>query len=133
MLKKEHIQYWITSSENDWEVAQSLIHGEKFLYALFFAHLTLEKLLKGHWVKDNIDNYPPRIHSLVRILEGTNFRFDEDTLVFLELLNDFQLEWRYPDYQFKIYKRCNKEFTEQVFDRLIPIRKCLLETLQSTL
>ena len=55
MLKQEHIQYWITSSENDWEVIQSLIHGEKFLYALFFAHLTLEKLLKGHWVKDNTD------------------------------------------------------------------------------
>jgi HEPN domain-containing protein len=131
MTKKEHIGYWLASAEHDWEVVQSLVNSGQYLHSLFFAHLTLEKLLKGHWIKDKIDNYPPRIHSLVRLVEGTNCLLDEETMAFLELLNDFQLEGRYPDYQFKIYKRCTKEFTVQVLDKIKPLRICLIERLQS--
>lgn len=71
MTKQDHIQYWIISAEKDWEVLQSLFIGGQYLYALFFAHLTIEKLLKGHWVKNNEGNYPPGIHNLIRIIEET--------------------------------------------------------------
>lgn len=79
----------------------------------------------------NIGNYPPRTHSLVRITEGIHQQFDEEILAFLERMNEFQLEGRYPDYQFKIYQVCTREFTEQVLDKVNSIRKCLLESLQS--
>jgi len=75
MNKPEHIQYWILAAEKDWEVVWSLFQSGQFSYSLFFAHLTLEKLLKGLWVKDNEVNYPPRTHSLVRICEGTRSLF----------------------------------------------------------
>ena len=131
MNKPDHIQYWLISATKDWEVVQDLFKSKQFIYALFFSHLTLEKLLKGHWVRDNDGNYPPRTHSLVRIAEGINHQFDEETLAFFERMNDFQLEGRYPDYQFKIYQICTKEFTEQVLNNVNAIRKCLLESLQS--
>lgn len=131
MTKQEHIEYWKVSAERDWEVVNSLFLSGQYLYSLFFAHLTLEKLLKGHWVKDNEGNHPPRIHNLIRLLDITRCSFDEDTRAFLELLNDFQLEGRYPDYQFRIYQRCNKEFTVQIINKIEPIRICLQEMLLS--
>jgi len=131
MNKLEHVQYWLISAERDWDVAQDLFRSGKYIYTLFFSHLTLEKLFKGHWVKDNDGNYPPRTHSLVRIAEGIRQPLDEETLAFLERMNDFQLEGRYPDYQFKIYQICTSEFTEQVLDKVNSIRICLLESLQS--
>ena len=45
-------------------------------------------------------------------------------------MNDFQLEGRYSDYQFKIYQRCSKDFTEKILDKIEPIKKCILEKLQ---
>jgi len=45
-------------------------------------------------------------------------------------MNDFQLEGRYPDYQFKIFQRRSKDFAEKILDKIEPIRKCKLEKLQ---
>jgi HEPN domain-containing protein len=120
----------MTTSEKDWDVTKSLARDDNYLYSLFFAHLTLEKLLKAHWIKDNEENYPLKTHSLVRLVEGTKLFFTEEELVFLERLNDFQLEGRYPDYQLKIYQLCTKEFTEPILERVQLIRTFLIGKLQ---
>ena len=130
MTKQEHIEYWIVTAEKDWDVVNSLFKDGNYLYCLFFAHLTLEKLLKAHWVRDNAENLPLRTHSLVRLAQDTKLEFTEDQLVFLERMNDFQLEGRYPDYQFKIYQLCTKEFTEPILERVQSIRNLLIRKLQ---
>lgn len=61
MLTKEgHIDYWKREAERNWETALYLKKGSQRVMALFMLHLVTEKLLKAHWVKDNIDNQPPR-------------------------------------------------------------------------
>ncbi len=130
MTKNEHIDYWMLSASKDWDVVNSLFKENNFPYSLFFAHLTLEKLLKAHWIKDNKENFPPRIHSLIRIVEGTKLVFKEEDLIFLERMNDFQLEGRYPDYQFKIYQQCTKPFTEEALEKVQAIRTFLIGKLQ---
>lgn len=100
---------------------RALLNAGKNVHALFFAHLTLEKLLKARWVKDNDANVPPKTHNLVRLAVQTNIEFKEETLTFLEEFNDFQLEGRYPDYRFSIYERCNSILTE----KLIEIKTCI--------
>jgi len=52
----------------------------------------LEKLLKAHWVKDNVENIPPKIHWLVSILENTTSVFPDGDKQFLSEMNQFQLE-----------------------------------------
>lgn len=130
MTKNEHIQYWMLTAEKDWEVVSALFKDSKYVYCLFFAHLTLEKLLKAHWVKDNEENFPPKKHSLVRLAEGIKLVFTEDQMIFLERMNDFQLEGRYPDYQFKIYQLCTKNFAEPVLEKVQAIRTLLIGKLQ---
>jgi HEPN domain-containing protein len=130
MTKNEHIEYWKQSSEDDWKTVLSLFQSERYVHSLFFGHLALEKICKAIWVKHNEGNIPPKIHNLVKLLLETNQEFQVEDLTFLEEFNDFQLEGRYPDYLFQINKKCTKEYTLSIFNKINDIRICLIEKLQ---
>ena len=104
MTKEEHIEYWIKSSDQNSETMEYLFKGGKYVEALFFGHLTLEKICKALWIKNNEFNYPPKIHNLVSLLEKCLIHINEDDLEFLDIMNRYQLEGRYPDYLNLIYK-----------------------------
>lgn len=127
MTKEEHINYWIKSSEQDWDVVMTLYDQKKYVYSLFFVHLSIEKLAKGLWVKYNEDNYPPRIHNIVRILSSTNLNVPSEDLAFLERLNEFQIESRYPDYSLNIHKIVDRQFTSELINKAKEIRKWLIK------
>ena len=130
MLSKEkHIEYWLQSSDDDWKTVLSLMKEKRHLHALFFAHLSVEKLCKAIWVHQHKENLPPRIHHLVKLILASNIILEEDDLIFLQSFNDFQIEGRYPDYLFKIKKVCNLAFTEKTLQKVIYIKKCLLKNL----
>lgn len=129
MTKPEYIEYWKQSAEKDWEVVQNLFEKANYPHALFFAHLVLEKLLKAHFVKDNNTDHPPRTHNLVRLATQTKLVFPTADLVFLEKLNDYQMEGRYPDYQFLIFKICDRPHTEELLDEVKILRTWLLNQL----
>lgn len=99
------------------------------MQCLFFAHLVLEKYCKAHWVKDNSGNFPPRTHNLVRLLDTTLVQLSEEDLLFLEEFNDFQLEGRYPDYLSAVQVRCNREYTDELLQKVNTIKRCLQEML----
>jgi HEPN domain-containing protein len=127
--KNEHIKYWIDTAADDWKSVNLLFKGNLFLQALFFAHLTLEKLLKAHWVKDNQSNYPPKVHKLVWLAEHTKLTLSEEDTDFLRRVNDFQLEGRYPDYLEKMYRGYKAKNTKEIIDKINLLRKCLLKEL----
>jgi len=129
MTKSDYIQFWKTSAEKDWEVAESLFEKGKNPQSLFFGHLVLEKLLKSHWVKDNPTDYPPRIHNLVRLAGNTNLNFAPDDLLFFDKMNDYQMEGRYPDYHFTIYKICTPKFTEEILNNVKRLKEWLTNQL----
>lgn len=129
MTKQEYIEYWKTAAEKDWEVVQNLFDKANYPHALFFAHLVLEKLLKAHFVKDNPSDYPPRIHNLVRLASQTQLSVAANDLLFLDKMNDYQMEGRYPDYQFLIFKICDRQHTETLLAEVEKIRLWLLNQL----
>src|SRR5215471_311688 len=98
MTKEEHIEYWITAAEKNLKTVKHLFNDKDFPEALFFAHLTLEKLCKAIWVKNNSENNPPKIHNLVRLLELARIELNDEQKDFFLMFNNFQLEGRYPDY-----------------------------------
>lgn len=57
MTKNEIIEHWLSSSDNDYKVVESLFDNEHYVWALFVAHLVLEKLLKAHYVKQKDDMF----------------------------------------------------------------------------
>jgi len=130
MTKQQYIDYWMDTAENDWETVEVLFAAKRYCHCLFWAHLVLEKLAKALWVKNHIENTPPRIHNLVLLLEQSNIDLGEENMKFLYNYNAFQLSSRYPDYLSKIYEVCTKQFTETQLDKVKEIRICLLKIVQ---
>lgn len=68
MTPREKVQYWLTTAENDWQVAKHLFEKGDYSYSLFFCHLTIEKLLKAITVS-KFDKTPPLSHRLIFLAE----------------------------------------------------------------
>ncbi len=115
MEVKEHIQYWLDSAEHDWDVAKNLYDSGKYDWCLFIGHLVLEKTLKALFVQDNNNQLPPKTHNLVKLVKRTGIMLSEEQIVFLDEVNDFNIETRYPQYKNELYKRCTKEFAENYY------------------
>lgn len=47
------MEYWLKSSDEDYNVMNFLYNGKKNSYSLFFGHLVIEKLLKGLYAKND--------------------------------------------------------------------------------
>jgi len=130
MTKQQHIDYWVRTAEEDWLSVEVLLKSKRYVHCLFFAHLVLEKLAKAHWVKNNQENIPPKIHNIVWLLEKANVDLGEEIMIFWGKFNRFQLSTRYPDYINQIYNYCTKDYTINQLDKVKEIRQCLLKMLQ---
>ncbi len=95
---KKQINYWRTSSEEDFAAAQSLLEKGHLRHCLFFANLAIEKMLKAHVTK-KINDVPPKIHNLVRLAEITGLKLDSNQKDLLREFGIYQLEGRYPDFE----------------------------------
>ena len=129
LVRHRRIDYWINSASHDLDVSETLFKNGKYDWCLFIAHLVLEKMLKAFYVK-NIGELPPRIHDLVRMANMAKIEFDEDTLEFMDAVNTFNISTRYPDEKLTFYKMCTREFTEEHFQRIKEIYKCLLQKIK---
>jgi len=129
MTKKELIEYWIKTSTHDLEVAKSLYLSNHFDYCLFLGHLSIEKLLKAFWIKNNSDNNPPKTHNLVYIAQNSKIILDDEKFKFLQFVNSFNIGTRYPDYKFKIYQMCDEAFTRKNFRKIRAFHKWLMKKL----
>jgi HEPN domain-containing protein len=92
----KQIDYWRTSSNEDFAAAESLLEKGHLRHSLFFAHLAIEKMLKAHVMRQTKE-IPPRIHNLIRLTELAKLRLDEERKEFLREFGAYQLEGRYPD------------------------------------
>ena len=111
MTKPEYIEYWKLTAEKDWVAVEHLFEKGDYLHALFFAHLVLEKLLKAHYVQDNMSDFPPKTHNLLLLSSQTTLTPSVDQLRLLSQVNQFQLDGRYPDYKLTMFKIATKSYT----------------------
>ena len=130
MTKQEFIAYWKETAEDDWTSVKILFEGRKFTFCLFTCHLVIEKLLKAHWVKDNIDDFPPRTHNLIQLLSQTELILEEDDIILMRKMNNWNIEGRYPDYQRFFYQLCTLEYTENNLLKTENLYQCLIQQLQ---
>ncbi len=114
----EHIKYWLNSADHDLDTAESLFSAGKYDWCLFLGHLVLEKGLKAFYVKDNENRMPPKTHNLVKLAEKTTIPLNAELKFFLDEVNDFNLEVRYPEYKQEFYKTCTKKFTEEYLNKI---------------
>ncbi|MEI7811476.1 MAG: HEPN domain-containing protein [Ignavibacteria bacterium] len=126
MDKDKQIKYWLTGAEHDWETAGDIYDsGKNFHFCLFLCHLVIEKLLKALAVKA-INDFPPKTHNLLRLAELAGLQITPDDIKLLEELNKFQMDTRYPDEKFTLYKMATLEFTTERILKIEMFRKWLI-------
>ena len=94
------------------DAVENLFKSGNYDWCLFIGHLVLEKAFKGLWILSNKDINPPRTHNLLNLSKLAQTELEEDVLIFLNLVNTFHLEARYPEYKKEFYKTVSKEFAE---------------------
>lgn len=120
------MNYWVKSSDRDYESMKKNFEVEQYTWALFIGHLTLEKL----YAKVNKDSpYPPKIHNLLLLAERCNLKVDEKKAKILTTCNSFNISSRYEDYKNEFYQRCTKEYTSEQIKNIEEIRIWLKEML----
>lgn len=132
IFKTSHkVNFWIVSAEKDWKVAGHLLEKQDYPYALFFAPLTLEKLLKAHYVSAKNKN-PPLTHRLIYLAEKAYIDLSLEQIELLEIVTDFNLEARYPDEKFSFHKKCTREFTINYLNKIEEMKSWLLQKMKSS-
>ena len=109
----KNIQYWLDSSEKDFQVAQSLLKSKHYPQCLFFCHLSVEKLLKGIVVR-TIKDYPPFTHDLRKLAKMADLDLDSKQKQYLEIISTFNIAGRYADAKMEFYRKYNrKEYSQK--------------------
>lgn len=130
MTKQEHIEYWLKTAEDDLNAAENLLKSRNFQWCLFIGHLVLEKVLKAHFVNDNQDNFPPKTHDLIRLSSKIRISLSEDQLNFLEEVNEFNIEARYPEVKKEMYLLANPVFSTNKFNQIKDMYRWLKSNLK---
>lgn len=126
LSKDDHISYWVSTAEHDWERALFMYEKKDFVFCLFCVHMCLEKLSKALWVKENPNNnYPPRIHDIKHLLADTSFLPDNKESFFIDSIQKYQIEGRYPDYKKLIFNYTTQVYTDELLNQAKKLKQCL--------
>lgn len=126
----ELMNYWLESSDRDYESMKKNYEIKQYTWALFIGHLTLEKLLKAIYANVNSENpYPPKIHNLNILAEKCNIKLDERKTKILMTCNSFNISARYEDYKNEFYKRCTEDYAREQIKNIEEVREWLKEIL----
>ncbi|QQK76475.1 HEPN domain-containing protein [Salicibibacter cibarius] len=101
----KQVSYWIDESLETIDAAKVLLDKNKYLEAAYFCHLSCEKMLKAAVVQ-HTSQVPPKIHALNRLAKHASVdqTMNKSQQHFLDHLDVFQLEARYPQDRHKLYQ-----------------------------
>ena len=105
-------RYWFAEAEETLTVAGHLVEKRDYSYALLFAHLAIEKELKGLHASNRGQHAPP-IHNLLRLAKAVGIKLDERRTESLIRITAFNIEARYPDIKRDFRRRCTPEYTDE--------------------
>ena len=108
--ERDVVKYWVTASAEDFDSAEILYQNKKYHHALFFCHLSIEKMLKAIVVKST-GAAPPLSHDLVRLAERAGLDLSEPKKNELAEITTFNIAARYDDYKLSFQEKATEEFS----------------------
>lgn len=90
----------------------------------------IEKLLKGLYAKNNIDNpYTIKSHNLLALAQKCNIELTDEQVQKLKIITQFNISARYEDYKNEFYNLCTEEYTKEQISNIEEVRTWLKELL----
>lgn len=110
MTSKDLVDYWLSTAEDDWQTAQALFTAKRYHHALFFCHLTIEKLLKGLvFVRTKKHAFP--IHRLGKLAQQAGITLTEEQGQQFDEITSWNVNARYDTIKREFYNKATKTFT----------------------
>jgi HEPN domain-containing protein len=103
-------------SDYDIEVAEAMLKSGRNIYCIFMCHLSLEKALKGLYLK-RLNEIPPKLHDLMYFVNKLNLTMTEEYLVFVTRINRLSITTRYPNDLRKLIVLYSKEQTTTILQQ----------------
>ena len=125
---EKQVSYWKEVAADDWRVANKLIAGKETLQALFFAHLTIEKILKAH-VCRRTQNYAPMIHNLLSLAQRASIVLSPERAKLLAELTTYNIRGRYPDMRGSHIERPTLQYAKSVLTQTKEMYEWLMSQL----
>ena len=117
------MNYWIESSDEDYDTMMYMKAGKKNTWCLFMGHLVIEKLLKALYAKNNKNApYAPKSHDLLHLAEKTELKLTDRQEDLLDTITRFNMNARYDDYKKEFYLKCTDEYTSQQLKNIEEVR-----------
>ena len=124
------MEYWINGSDRDYESMKKNFEIKQYTWALFIGHLTIEKLLKGLYAKNNPDNpYTIKSHNLLALAQKCNIELTDEQVSKLKIITQFNISARYEDYKDEFYSLCTEEYTTEQIKNIEEVRVWLKKLL----
>lgn len=127
-MNKEPEQ-WFKQSQYDLGTAAAMFEAKKYIYVIFMCHLTIEKALKGLYLK-KFSCLPPKTHNLIFLLEKNNLSLPNPLLETVFDLNRASIPTRYPENLQQMKKDYPRKKTEQLLNRSKEVLKWLKKELR---
>ena len=120
------MNYWIESSDEDYDTMLYMKKGKRNTWCLFLGHLSIEKLLKALYAKNNKGApYAPKTHDLLYLAEKIQLELTKEQKISLDIITKFNLEARYDDYKESFRQNCTNEYTAQQIKNIKEVREWL--------
>jgi len=120
------MNYWIESSDEDYEAMKVLFNNHKNTWCLFIGHLVIEKLLKALYSKKNKNTpHAPKVHDLLYLSEKVELDLTENQERLLNIITKFNINARYDDYKKEFQNKCTDEYTIEQIQNIEEVRTWL--------
>lgn len=109
-------EQWAEQAQYDIETARAMFDSGRFLYVLFCCQQAVEKLLKGLIAK-RTNEFPPRLHNLMRLAEHAGLELETDGVVLMRELSGYYIQTRYPEEIEKISRGISRELARDILTK----------------
>ena len=120
------MNFWITSSNEDYDTMLYMKAGKKNTWCLFMGQMVIEKLLKALYAKNNVSEpYAPRSHDLLYLAQKNKLTVTEKQKLYLNEITRFNLNSRYDDYKREFSSKCTDDYTEAQINKIEEVKQWL--------
>ncbi|HUT04481.1 MAG TPA: HEPN domain-containing protein [bacterium] len=122
-------QVWIDGAEEALRIAEQQLDSGRHLWAIFFCHLAIEKMLKAA-VIHKTGQLAPKTHHLLHLLKLSGLCPPAETLTFLRRMNMLSVPTRYPEDQEDIRRTFDHDRTQGFLDKTIEAIRWIRESMR---
>jgi len=114
--KYKPAEEWFRQADYDFKTAQAMFKAKRYLYTVFFCHLSIEKALKGIYAQ-RLKKDPPKVHNLNYFCDKLELELSLDFKMFINKLNDLSVPTRYPDEIESLVMQYDRSMTLKVLNK----------------